>query len=453
MYCKSCGKQINDDSLFCSYCGTKMESQSPSSPVATESIEEISRREKAAEPFVDEMEDDTVFESEGESADQTNGICEEQQEELQVTPIHQEERSSADKKHDRLYKTSHDKEKHESDDAFGREDIYSRRGRIKIGPLTGMTKAALTLLVVWTAAIGIILVRYNLNAQNAREAAIAAKEQVSEGMNSGTEVSSQIPEQEVEASAEQTVEEPKVSDQLTFRCLFKNATGWDQIIQITAYLVPGFDSPMGEGAIELSYAQDGYLVSTAPSGQYTLCWHADGYYDGYENVTIGENRLDMEKNLIPIVTDVRNCTIMLEWNGDRDLDLCLYDAHSQSYMNILNPISNGNFLFEDTTSNRRCEVIRIADCTQSQVYTVYVRDDNLLRNIASENTISMMERDGVSITVATAGGIIAHKIADPGFTSALWNPIYIYEAQVFDIDNYITDYSNEAWAFYDKTVR
>lgn len=458
MFCTSCGKIINDDSVFCLYCGSKVTPVKPSEPVSV--AKGVSSDDEEREPQVEfsDLTPSETNDSEREAAEQTDDASTEPDEGPSLLPIGHDDDSSDTRPFmhlEREMRHAHDADSDKTLRHVHRERESRRHGR----PVSGLTKATLALLVVWTAVIGIIMVRQALTSQNARETAMATgtlgkdgaagrgSTQTEEG-NSGrgqTEVSTEASDT---ASTENS--EP---EKLTFKCLFKNAVDWSQINQITAFLSPGKDAPTTDSAYQLLVTGDGHVVSEAAEGDYTLSWHADGYYDGFVNVTIGKSVLTMEKNLIPVLTDPRNCTIMLEWNGDRDLDLVLFDAHTRQYVNILNPIEAGNFLFQDETANRRCEVIRIADCTLPQVYTVYVRDDLLLRNIASESTISMMERDGVSVTVATAAGIIAYKQANKDSTSALWCPLYVYEGNAYPMDNYITDYTNEAWAFYDKTVK
>lgn len=209
----------------------------------------------------------------------------------------------------------------------------------------------------------------------------------------------------------------------------------------------GFDNPDGEIVAEVVTQADGQAILELPMGDYTVCCEAGGYYSEQMDVGVYGEEVFYTERMVPELEGTK-AYILLEWDSDKDLDLCAYNAQTDQYISIMSAVDeNGNFLFSDNGSAEGYELIALNDYTTG-IYTMYVRDDASLL----AGTESTMEADGVEVSVyVTEGELYEHK-ADSAETAALWSPMYFYDGAVIDLDEYIYDMTDYTWATRNKNA-
>ncbi len=212
------------------------------------------------------------------------------------------------------------------------------------------------------------------------------------------------------------------------------------------FLTDGYDNPNGEIAAEFTTQSDGTVQTEVAAGEYTLCWEAEGYYSGHENLTVSGAEMNVVKHMLPVLTD-QKAYVMVEWDSDSDLDLCVFNAQTQQYINIMGAVDDtGDFLYFDNSGEDGYELIYLNDYTAG-VYTVYVRDGASLL----QETGSAMESEGLTVSIYTADGLLYQEKADVAETAALWSPVYLYQGEAIELGEYIYDLTNYAWAICDKS--
>lgn len=214
---------------------------------------------------------------------------------------------------------------------------------------------------------------------------------------------------------------------------------------VQVFVTEGYDNPDGELLYEAVSEEDGKAKLKLEEGEYTLCWEADDYYGGYENLTITDSALTYTKRMLPQLK-AGNAYILVEWESDLDLDLCIYNAETDEYISITNAMDSlGNCLFADNDGQKGYELIRLDDY-MSGSYTVYVRDGNRLLQEAD----STMSEQGLRISFYTADGLVYQKEASADEQAGLWSPFYLYDGQAVELDEYIYDMTDYRWAVRDK---
>lgn len=214
---------------------------------------------------------------------------------------------------------------------------------------------------------------------------------------------------------------------------------------VQVFVTEGYDNPDGEQLYEAVSEEDGKAKLKLEEGEYTLCWEADDYYGGYENLTVTDSALTYTKRMLPQLK-AGNAYVLVEWESDEDLDLCIYNAETDEYISITNALdSQGNCLFADNDGEKGYELIRLDDY-MSGSYTVYVRDGNSLLQEAD----STMSEQGLRISFYTAEGLVYQKEASEDERAGLWSPFYLYDGQAVELDEYIYDMTDYRWAVRDK---
>ena len=236
-------------------------------------------------------------------------------------------------------------------------------------------------------------------------------------------------------------EESAAKLSLCFREVIYN----EGLSDVRVFLTSGYDNPDGEVISELTTQADGTAQTNVAAGEYTLCWEAGGYYSGHENLTVNGTEMNIVEHMLPVLTD-QKAYVLIEWDSDRDLDLCVYNAQTDQYINITSAVDDaGSFLYCDNSGEEGYELIYLGDYTAG-IYTVYVRDGASL----SQGTDSTMESDGLTVSIYTADGLLYHEKADASETAALWSPVYLYQGEAFELEDYIYDLTDYAWATRDK---
>ena len=193
-------------------------------------------------------------------------------------------------------------------------------------------------------------------------------------------------------------------------------------------------------------AEDGTVsIHDMEAGEYTVICERDGYYMQEQTVRLEEGDTeDLSFYMLAELADEKAAYVYLTWEGNQDLDLCLFNSKWKQYVTIESPKDGADeFVYGDNDAAIGFEMLYIPDITASVSRTVYVVDPKAIR----EGVESGMENDGLRIRVITSSGVIYDEIADDEKTSPLFIPFYIYGGEIrTDVgDRYMYDMSNYGW--------
>ena len=200
---------------------------------------------------------------------------------------------------------------------------------------------------------------------------------------------------------------------------------------------------------ELVTGADGYAYfDEIPVGNYILLCDADGF--NARSVSV-EVTVDGGSRDFPLAPDMTgdDCYVLLEWEGDQNLDLCSYNEGIKEYVNIAHPLDSTNsFIYADNTAPARYELIYLKDLYSDVSRTIYVLDTEA----AQMNAQSSMCGDGVSVYVYSSDGLLFSATASDAETSALWSPCKIVLGDVYEVNSYVYDFSDDyAWISLEET--
>lgn len=236
-------------------------------------------------------------------------------------------------------------------------------------------------------------------------------------------------------------EENGVTMTLDFREVINN----ESLANVRVCFYEGYDNVDGDAIAEYVTPDNGEILAQIPEGDYTVSWESDGYYGGYENITVNEDGERIVKRMLPVLTG-QKAYILLEWDSDKDLDLCVYNAQIDQYIDTQSGVdTTGSFLYSDNAGEEGYELICLGDYTTG-IYTIYVKDGECLRN----GTDSTMETDNLRVSIYTAEGLAYRETAASSESAALWNPVYLHDGTAEGLENYIYDLAQYAWATQDK---
>lgn len=236
-------------------------------------------------------------------------------------------------------------------------------------------------------------------------------------------------------------EENGVTMTLDFREVINN----ESLANVRVCFYEGYDNVDGDAIAEYETPDNGEILAQIPEGDYTVSWESDGYYGGYENITVNEDGERIVKRMLPVLTG-QKAYILLEWDSDKDLDLCVYNAQIDQYIDTQSGVdTTGSFLYSDNAGEEGYELICLGDYTTG-IYTIYVKDGECLRN----GTDSTMETDNLRVSIYTAEGLVYEETAVSSESAALWNPVYLHDGTAEGLENYIYDLAQYAWATQDK---
>lgn len=209
-------------------------------------------------------------------------------------------------------------------------------------------------------------------------------------------------------------EENGVTMTLDFREVINN----ESLANVRVCFYEGYDNVDGDAITEYETPDNGEILAQIPEGDYTVSWESDGYYGGYENITVNEDGERIVKRMLPVLTG-QKAYILLEWDSDKDLDLCVYNAQIDQYIDTQSGVdTTGSFLYSDNAGEEGYELICLGDYTTG-IYTIYVKDGECLRN----GTDSTMETDNLRVSIYTAEGLAYRETAVSSESAALWNPV------------------------------
>lgn len=220
-------------------------------------------------------------------------------------------------------------------------------------------------------------------------------------------------------------------------------------------LAEGFDNIEGKSIIQAETEADGTANFEVPEGEYTLRWHGGSYFDGYQNVTVQGETVILRKWLIggpqnpaqPIeeANDTHSAYILLEWQSEENLDLCVYQEENDRCIGVeQTKDAEGSFLYRDNSGDQGYELVYLADATIGN-YRIYVKDCDSILN----DRESRMEAEGVSVSIYTAQGAVYQKSAEAGESAGLWECASLCGGEVSGQDRYLYDLTDYAWALRD----
>ncbi len=240
-----------------------------------------------------------------------------------------------------------------------------------------------------------------------------------------------------ETEAENTIQTPK----LTLTIVGANETGVISGADVTVS-GSGFDgNAESDGSGKVSF-------EGLNAGIVTVKVSVSGYNSCEMDVNVSG---DTEK-VVALIPEISgdDAMVLINWNGDHDLDLCAFNASIKEYVNIGHPMdSEGNvFLYADHGADTQYEVLYIHNASAEVARTFYITEADKARN----GEPSTMEADGVSISVYNSTGLVYSCTADTSQSAPLWCPCYYYEGVVYDQGDYIYDTTDEqySWISFDE---
>lgn len=178
-------------------------------------------------------------------------------------------------------------------------------------------------------------------------------------------------------------------------------------------------------------------------GSYQAEVKKDGYYTEQKNVEVEATGKQDRIRLVSTFEEDKYL-VMLEWDGNEDLDLMMFDADKNQYIGKGNPTDdNGSFLYADNDAEQGYELFSAAKA--EGIRTFYVKDHQ-----GAAEASSKMEADGVTAKVYAPEGLIQTIQADGGEDAALWIPFYLYQGEVQGQDEYVHDLKEHKEALYDQ---
>lgn len=165
---------------------------------------------------------------------------------------------------------------------------------------------------------------------------------------------------------------------------------------------------------------------------------------GGESITGGEE-CGRKKYFVPCIKG-DSAYIFVEWEGERDIDLCVYDEQNGRCIGIVPTLKDaGNYVYRDENRRNGYEFAYIKDI-QAGSYTIYVRDSDSI----AENHGSSMGQAGVIISIYTKSGLLYQKRLEDGESAVLWKCATLHNGKLIKQEEYIYDLEGYTWAVRDK---
>ena len=214
------------------------------------------------------------------------------------------------------------------------------------------------------------------------------------------------------------------------------------------------------GAEVLLEDEDGFLIDKdvtdsngkvefeAEPGEYVLTVNADGYFERTESWNLTSSGLDLVAAMVPEVSG-DDFIVIVEWEGNRDLDLCGYNEETGVPTNYWNPQDSGDkgsgVHLGDHEGDKRFEMIYFHDYSYEVQRDIIVFDRTSMDN---GSRTSPMESEGVWVAIYTADGLVDSCWADSSHNELGWVPMLIDGGVIYDADPpYISDPEEFDWLY------
>ncbi len=193
---------------------------------------------------------------------------------------------------------------------------------------------------------------------------------------------------------------------------------------------------------------DGRVEFEAEPGEYLLTVTADGYFDRTESWELTSSGLNLIAAMVPEVSG-DDFIVIVEWEGNRDLDLCGYNEETGVPTNYWNPTDSGDkgsgVHLGDHGGDMRYEMIYFHDYSYEVQRDIIVFDRTSMDN---GSMTSPMESEGVWVAIYTADGMVDSFWADSNHNELGWVPMLIDGGVIYDADPpYISDPGEFDWLY------
>ena len=193
---------------------------------------------------------------------------------------------------------------------------------------------------------------------------------------------------------------------------------------------------------------DGRVEFEAEPGEYLLTVTADGYFDRTESWELTSSGLNLIAAMVPEVSG-DDFIVIVEWEGNRDLDLCGYNEETGVPTNYWNPTDSGDkgsgVHLGDHGGDMRYEMIYFHDYSYEVQRDIIVFDRTAMDN---GSMTSPMESEGVWVAIYTADGMVDSFWADSNHNELGWVPMLIDGGVIYDADPpYISDPGEFDWLY------
>lgn len=216
----------------------------------------------------------------------------------------------------------------------------------------------------------------------------------------------------------------------------------------------GIRNTSGDSMAESTSDDAGSVNLELSAGVYTLEISIDGYSRNYETLIVdGDKTVD-----IPLVQEITGdqIKVVLSWNGDADLDSCLFTPHKaesgdMARINAVNSTDDyGNILTADSKDGQTAEVITIANRING-TYKYYVSDYNNCLN-GNYTATDMLTYD-IRVTVYDKNGIVAVYTIPRNLRGVIWEVFEIKNGKVVTLQNSYANLDGNNWWSEDKSVK
>lgn len=230
---------------------------------------------------------------------------------------------------------------------------------------------------------------------------------------------------------EDGVSEESVDGNLFIKTYDANLSIYDSnsnLSDVNIKIIKGYDNVEGEALYEDKTAGDGSIVfEHIEKGEYTVVFEKSGFAETVENVYVSDNTQVLK--YIPECSNDDDVIVVAEWKGDYDLDICFFNASTKERISYGNPVDkSGSFIYGDN-QKLHYEMIYLRNFNNEEVRNIYLVDVN-----GAQNGNSLMESDGVKISVYCGASCIYQINADSNHSEPIWNPVYIYNSNVYEND-------------------
>lgn len=189
--------------------------------------------------------------------------------------------------------------------------------------------------------------------------------------------------------------------------------------------------------------EEGRVTFDLSKGKYTLGWSMDGYYDGSQNISVQEDVKLPPQYLVPHA-ERREAYIVAVWDGDADIDLCVYSDQEKRCIGRESLPGEAYVLGDIVDENY--ELAYLHDYTDES-YTVFAKNYGAAQE---------MQPKSIDIRIYTAEGLLYHEqtvLSEPEAVegdTALYECARISDRVVEKSDRYIEDLTDYPWAARDK---
>lgn len=192
--------------------------------------------------------------------------------------------------------------------------------------------------------------------------------------------------------------------------------------------------------------EEGRVTFDLSKGKYTLGWSMDGYCDGSQNITVQEDVMLPPQYLVPHAGR-REAYIVAAWDGDADIDLCVYSDQEKRCIGKESLPGDAYVLGDIVGENY--ELAYLDDYTDGS-YTVFAKD------YGAAGTAQGVQPKSIDIRIYTAEGLLYHEQTALSESEAVEGDTALYECAhisggaVEKSGRYIEDLTDYPWAARDK---